>query len=82
MKPGPGTYTIDALKTMKREASWKIGTAERTDPNIKEKMRFTTGPGKYSPNIGAIKVNAARWKFGAEKRPDVSPKGLSRNPSP
>jgi len=29
-----------------------------------------------------IKENAAKWKFGASKREDMSPKGLSRNPSP
>lgn len=45
LKPGPGSYTIDSLKTLKREPVCKIGTASRNDLSVEKKLKFTTSPG-------------------------------------
>lgn len=49
-KPGPGTYNGDVkFATMRKEASWRIGTETRNDLALEKRKQFQTAPGQYDP---------------------------------
>ena len=39
-KPGPGSYNPNKMNVMKKESSWKIGSAVRRDLNFDKKNSF------------------------------------------
>lgn len=68
MKPGPGNYDGELLKTKKSAARFTMGSSPRFDASKERLDAFKVSPNKYNPTTDNILKAASKYSFSKDAR--------------